>query len=293
MAYPFRGGYKGRTQGVAASPCQCADTPAGSALLLSATRSAATPKPNPSVVQSKTCAPIEAIRNCHSTTAGNCSGTSLTTGSATPATTIANQIEGAGDEARIPRAEAGLEPHPHHSRADHRRERQRDHAEIERGTHADRVGIADRWRVGRIFEDGHDIDRDKPRSREQGGGGARRKLAHAAIGERECQSEKPAQGGAVSRYASQQAKAGLDQAADQFGIRPLLGSLRAWVGARVAVSIRISVRLSSLELSLEGDRPVDWRLAGKLQKTETDYAREHANKHAAPQQDADHVSPSA
>ena len=65
--------------------------------MLSATRSAATPKPSPSVVQSKSCAPIEAIRNVGGELLGHLVG---------------HGQRHAGDEARTPRAEAGLEPGP-------------------------------------------------------------------------------------------------------------------------------------------------------------------------------------
>ena len=141
------------------------------------------PKPSPSTVHMIACAPSEAMRNCHSTTAGKPSGTSFSGRHRKGEDDHRDKIDGGADQRRIPRAELIDEAIPDIPGGDHGAERQQDHPEIDRGAQADRVGVADRRRVRRIFEDRDGVDGEEAAERDHRRGHARAPIPDPAVAE--------------------------------------------------------------------------------------------------------------
>ncbi len=82
-------------------------------------------------------------------------------------------------------------------------------------------------------------------------GGARAKIAHSTVGEREGDREEPSKRCAIDRDSDQEAGAGLHAAGDQLGLGPVFAALQ---------------RL------LESDGALDGRLARELEEAESQQA---------------------
>ena len=155
------------------------------------------------------------MRNCHSTTAGKPSGTSFSGGIARPRGHDCNDEDRDPDQRRVPSPELLDEAIPDIPRDDHRGQRQQNHPKIDRGPQADRVGVADRGRVRRIFEDRDGVNGDEAAERDQSRRQARAEIAHPAVENCESEREQTAERDVVDGDASEKANAGLDWSTDK------------------------------------------------------------------------------
>ena len=127
------------------------------------TRCASGPNTSPIVSHSTTCIPSEASRKRHSVVAGKSLGISWMPGSASPAATTTAQVRQPRRRGspRAPRS-AG-QPRADAQRGDRGQHRADDHRQVQLRALADRVRVAHRRRVGRVLEEGHEVDDDERR----------------------------------------------------------------------------------------------------------------------------------
>jgi hypothetical protein len=147
--------------------------------------------------------------------------------------------------------------------------RDADHQQVQLGAPADRVGIADRGRVGRVLQERHQVEHEEGAAGEQQRGSRRTGASDPTVGDGEHDREDPAQREPVDDRGGEQAGALLQVAADRLGSGHLARGL--------------------LLLAFEGDRAVDLRLAHELGEAGREQAAAEAGDEPPHEERAKHV----